>query len=154
MSQKTIISDLHYSDQDSKTLGVLLPQNNVLYVDQFTDDAPTGPDELGIFRPSTMQDVFSRYAPCIQNVELTNDEGESCYEDFCFNGLDDFDDEQLISQSPTLQTIIYKRDAYLSIDNHLAHNRRLKELLNDPEARQTLREVFVMMKNELQKNDR
>lgn len=149
MSQKTTISELHYSDSGSKTIGGLLPQNNVLYVDQFTNEAPTSPDELGLFQPATMNDVFRHYTPGIEDVDLTNDEGEHCYENFSFNRLDDFDDDQIINQSPTLQSLFFKRDACLSIENHFAHNRRLKELLTNLDARQALREVFIMMRNEL-----
>ena len=147
MPQNTIISKLHYSDSDSKTPGVLLPQNNVLYVDQFTDEAP---DECELFQPTTMQDVFRHYAPSKHDVKLINDEGEYCCEDFCFNSLDDFDDEQIIAQSHTLQADIYRRDACLSIDFHLAHNTQLKDLLANPEASQALREVLVLMRKELQ----
>lgn len=110
MTRKKIITksmDAGYED------GIIIfPQNNTLYVDQFTDKAPYTDEDRGPFRPRNMKDVFDHYQPCVEDIELKTENGESVIECFFFRSIEDFDDKQLIQQSELLSELKAKMDVH------------------------------------------
>lgn len=91
---------------------IIFPQNNTLYVDQFTDKAPYTDEDRGPFRPRNMKDVFDHYQPCVEDIELKTENGESVIECFFFHSIEDFDDKQLIQQSELLSELKAKMDVH------------------------------------------
>jgi hypothetical protein len=148
MPQKTVITKVNELGEDS---GIRLhfPQNRVLYADQFTGHAPDTSEEMAVFQPSTIDDVFAHYRPSIEGIALSNEDGELCYETFKFDSVDDFDDEKLIAQSETLSNSVYKKETYYSIIRYLERNRNLRKVLNDPEAKKALVNAMKAMRTDL-----
>lgn len=79
------------------------PQNRTLYVDQFTEDGPIGNEERKAIQANDLDEVFNRYKPEM-DIELWTKDG-AVTEHFSFLSIDDFEDEGLISQSDTLNTL-------------------------------------------------
>ena len=102
MARKTVITKV--LDVDAQDGIIEFPQNRTLYVDQFTDEAPTTDEDRAGFRPTSMKDVFDRYQPKKEEVQLETEEGACTYEDFYFRSIEDFDDTRLILQSELLST--------------------------------------------------
>lgn len=148
MPQKTVITKVNELGKDGG-ISLYFPQNRVLYVDQLTGYAPDTSDERAVYSPSTIDDVFDHYRPCIEKVFLSNEDGECSYEDFRFSCISDFDDDKLIMQSETLSNSMYKKDTYYSIIRFLECNRELRRLLNDPEGKKALKETLKKMRLEL-----
>lgn len=151
MPQKTVISKVLEQGEVSG-IRLFFPQNMVLYADQFTGYTPDTAEELAVFAPSTMADVFEHYKPRIESIFLANEDGEANYEDFCFNEIGDFEDEKLIANSEILRNSVYKRDTYYSIIRNLERNRELRRLIVDKEGREALKNVLMAIKSELQKD--
>lgn len=148
MPQKTIITKVNELGEENG-IRLFFPQNRVLYVDHFTNQSPDTPEELAAYMPHTIDDVFDHYKPCVERIELSNENGEISFENFHFNEIGDFDDEQLIAHSETLRNSLYKQDTYFSIIRFLEHDRKLKSLISDHEGRQALKNVLKAMRNEL-----
>lgn len=148
MPQKTVITKVNELGKDGG-ISLYFPQNRVLYVDQLTGYAPDTSDERAVYSPTTIDDVFDHYRPCIERIFLSNEDGDGFYEDFHFSCISDFDDEKLIMQSETLSNSLYKKDTYYSIIRLLECNRELRRLLSDPEGKKALKEALKMMKSEL-----
>lgn len=148
MAVKTVITQLK-EQQEGSGIHLLFPQNQTLYVDQFTGYPPDTAEERAVFTPTTIDDVFDYYRPSIDGILLTNEDGEYRNEDFHFGSVSDFDDEQLIAQSETLTDEFCKKETYHSIIRHLERNRDLRHLMIDPEARRAFTEALKMMRKEL-----
>ena len=115
MTRKKIVTKLLDFDHDDDI--IVFPQNRTLYVDQFTDEAPTTDEDRAGFKPTSMKDVFEHYRPKVEDVQLETEDGEIIYEDFHFCSIEDFDDTRLILQSELLSTQKAKMDIY----NELIH---------------------------------
>ena len=100
MARKTVITKvLDVNAQD----GVIeFPQNRTLYADQFTDEAPQTDEDREGFKPRNMNDVFEHYRPSKKGVSLETEDGGVSLEDFFFESIKDFEDEQLIAHSEHL----------------------------------------------------
>lgn len=148
MPQKTIISQVAEIGKEGD-FTMFFPQNKVLYVDQFNGYAPDTDEDFSVFSPKTIDDVFEHYRPGKEGIFLSDENGDSRYEDFLFGSLKDFEDDGLISQSEILSNGIYKRDTYYSIIYNIERNRELKRLLCDQEAKNALRNAFKAIRSEL-----
>ncbi|MCH5224505.1 MAG: hypothetical protein J1D77_00850 [Muribaculaceae bacterium] len=149
MAKKTVITKvLDVNNQD----GVIeFPQNRTLYVDQFTDEAPSDEDEMKGFQARNVAEVFEKYTPK-KEVELEDEDGEINYEDFIFTQLKDFSEDALIQQSETMSMAKDKIEAYNSIVEQLKKNKKLRDILKDPSARQGLVDVLKAMRDEIEGN--
>lgn len=148
MAVKTVITQLK-EQQEGSGIHLLFPQNQTLYVDQFTGFAPDTTEELAVISPTTVDDVYDHYKPSVDGILLTNEDGEYRSEDFHFGSISDFDDDQLIAQSETLTDGIYKRETYHAIIRHLERNRDLRRLMTDSEAREAFVKALRIMRGEL-----
>lgn len=79
----------------------------ILYVDHFSDDYQDNRQHK-VCQPKNINDVFNHYKPCKNHIELITEEGDIVYEDFEFQDISDFDDEQLIAHS-TILSILHKK---------------------------------------------
>ena len=148
MAKKTVITKV--LDADAQDGVIEFPQNRTLYVDQFTDKAPTTDEEREGFRPKNLKEVFEHYQPSKDGVALETEEGGSVYEDFVFQQIKDFEDEQLIEQSELLSGKKAKIDAYNAIIRQLQKNKPLRNALKDPASRESLLNVLKSLKAEIE----
>lgn len=147
MAKKTVITKV--LDTNAQDGVIEFPQNRTLYVDQFTDKAPTTDEEREGFRPKSLKEVFEHYQPTKEGVALETEEGGSVYEDFEFHQIKDFEDEQLIAQSPLLSEKKAKIDAYNAIVRQLQKNKPLRNALKDAASRASLLDVLKSLKAEI-----
>ena len=111
--------------------------------------APTTDEEREGFRPKSLKEVFEHYQPSKEGVALETEEGGSVYEDFEFHQIKDFEDEQLIAQSPLLSEKKAKIDAYNAIVRQLQKNKPLRNALKDAASRASLLDVLKSLKAEI-----
>lgn len=148
MAKKTVITKV--LDADAQDGVIEFPQNRTLYVDQFTDKAPTTDEEREGFKPKNLKEVFEHYQPSKEGVALETEEGGSVYEDFVFQQIKDFEDEQLIEQSELLSDKKSKIDAYNAIIRQLQKNKPLRNALKDPASRDSLLNVLQSLRAEIE----
>lgn len=148
MAKKTVITKV--LDVDAQDGVIEFPQNRTLYVDQFTDDAPTTDEDREGFKPKNLKEVFEHYKPTKEGVALETEEGGSVYEDFEFRQIKDFEDDQLIAQSAMLSDKKAKIDAYNSIIRQLQKNKPLRNALKDPASRESLLNVLRSLLAEIE----
>lgn len=148
MAKKTVITKV--LDADAQDGVIEFPQNRTLYVDQFTDTAPTTDEDREGFKPKNLKDVFEHYQPTKEGVALETEDGGSVYEDFVFQQIKDFEDEQLIEQSELLSDTKSRIDAYNAIIRQLQKNKSLRNALKDPASRESLLKVLKSLKAEME----
>lgn len=148
MSKKTVITQVAEMGSEGG-INVFFPQNKVLYADQFTDYAPGTKEDFVVFAPKTIDEVFEHYRPSLEGLFLSDENGDSRYENFSFGSISDFDDDSLISQSEILSNGAHKRDTYYSIIRNMERNREIKRLMRDPKAKDALKNAFKAMRKEL-----
>ena len=147
MAKKTVITKV--LDTNAQDGVIEFPQNRTPHLDQFTDKAPTTDEEREGFRPKSLKEVFEHYQPSKEGVALETEEGGSVYEDFEFHQIKDFEDEQLIAQSPLLSEKKAKIDAYNAIVRQLQKNKPLRNALKDAASRASLLDVLKSLKAEI-----
>ena len=148
MAKKTVISKV--LDAEAVDGIIEFPQNKTLYVDQFTDMAPVKPGD--VFQPETMEDVFNFYKPEKKNVQMLDLEGKPVKENFKFNAIKDFDDKELIKQSPYLAQQKSAVDSYKTIEQQLIKNKILRRAYENEESRKHLIVALQALLAELENN--
>lgn len=147
MTSKTVFAETTY---DEAIAGIReVPQDKTLYIDQFTDMAPVKPGE--IFQPETVEDVFEHYKPEKKGVQMSDQEGRPIRENFRFTAIKDFDDKQLIEQSPYLHQQRAMMDSYKNIEQQLIKNKVLRRAFEDEEGRKNLVNALRALLAELEK---
>lgn len=147
MANKTVISK--YTGMEGVDGVIEFPQDKTLYVDQFTDVAPRKPGE--VFRPKTLADVFDHYKPEKKGVKMSDADGMTVKENFRFTSVSDFDDKNIIAQSPYLHSQQEAVEAYGNIEERLIKDKYLKQAIADDDARQSLVNALQALLAELQK---
>lgn len=151
MAKKTVISKV--MDVEAQDGIIVFPQNRTLYADQFTDEAPNTDEERAGFNPESMEAVFKYYHPKKEGVKLETEDGASTYDDFEFNSLKDFEDEQLIAQSELLSKEKGKIDALDAIIAQLGKNKSLRSALKDQAARGNLANALKALLAEIEEKE-
>lgn len=148
MEKKTVVSKV--KEENAQADVVEFPQNRTLYVDQFTDEAPSDDEAREAFKAKSMKDVFEHYQPSKEGITLSTEDGGIVYEDFEFRQLKDFEDEQLIAQSKLLSDDKAKIDAYNSVIRQLEKNKTLRNALKNDAARGDLKNALKALLAELE----
>lgn len=148
MAKKTVVSKV--KEENAQADVVEFPQNRTLYVDQFTDEAPSDDEAREAFKAKSMKDVFEHYQPSKEGITLSTEDGGIVYEDFEFRQLKDFEDEQLIAQSKLLSDDKAKIDAYNSVIRQLEKNKTLRNALKNDAARGDLKNALKALLAELE----
>lgn len=148
MAKKTVITKV--LDAQAQDGVIEFPQNRTLYVDQFTDNAPNTDEEREGFKPRNLREVFEHYQPSKEGIMLETEEGGSVCEDFSFHEIKDFEDDQLIAQSPLLSEKKAKIDAYNAIVRQLEKNKPLRNALRDEASRRSLLNVLKSLMQEIE----
>lgn len=146
MANKTVITK--YTGLEAVDGVIEFPQNKTLYVDQFTDNPPVKPGD--VFRPKTLADVFDHYKPEKKGVEMLNQDGQTVKENFKFTSVSDFDDKNLIIQSPYLHSQQQAVEGYRNIEQQLMRKKILKRAIADDDSRKSLVEALQALLAELQ----
>lgn len=148
MARKTVITKV--LDADAQDGIIEFPQNRTLYVDQFTDEAPTTDEEREGFKAKSMKDVFEHFQPKKEGVAMESEDGGTVYEDFEFRSVKDFDDDALIAQSGLLSSEQGKIDALNAVIRQLEKNKALRNTLKDAAARGNLANALKALLAELE----
>lgn len=148
MARKTVITKV--LDAEAQDGIIEFPQNRTLYVDQFTDEAPTTDEEREGFKAKSMKEVFEHYQPKKDGVAMETEDGGTAYEDFEFRSIKDFDDEALIAQSGLLSSEQGKIDALNAVIRQLEKNKALRNTLKDAAARGNLANALKALLAELE----
>ncbi len=148
MARKTVITKV--LDADAQDGIIEFPQNRTLYVDQFTDEAPTTDEEREGFKAKSMKEVFEHFQPKKEGVAMESEDGGTVYEDFEFRSVKDFDDEALIAQSGLLSSEQGKIDALNAVIRQLEKNKALRNTLKDAAARGNLANALKALLAELE----
>ena len=151
MARKTVITKV--LDANAQDGIIEFPQNRTLYVDQFTDEAPTTDEEREGFKAKSMKEVFEHFQPKKDGVAMESEDGGTVYEDFEFRSVKDFDDEALIAQSGLLSGEQAKIDAYNAVIRQLEKNKALRNTLKDAAARGNLANALKALLAELEDAD-
>lgn len=148
MQPKTIISEVKEIGSSNGEES-LFPQNRILYVEQFTGDAPDTDDEREVFNPSTKNDVYEHYRPSKEKLSIYDEEGDLFYEDFVFRSINDFETDRLIEQSPTMNLCKSKMDVILNMTLQMQKNRSLRFVMSDKTERDSLITCLKYLREEL-----
>ncbi len=148
MAKKTVISKV--LDAEAVDGIIEFPQNKTLYVEQFTDKAPLKAGE--VFQPETMEDVFEHYKPVKKNVQMLDQEGRPVKENFEFHAIKDFDDKELVKQSPYLEQQQMTIESYKTIEQQFIKNKLLRRAFEDEEGRTHLITALKALLAELENN--
>lgn len=148
MVGKHVISDTNDADNRVGDV-VVFPQNRVLYADQFTGDAPEGAYEKRLISPRDISEVFAEFKPSKQGICLETEEGGTICEDMEFHCIEDFDDDSLIRQSPTLSECEARIETLNAVMINIQRNREFSRVINCQDDREVLCEVLEAFINEL-----
>jgi predicted component of type VI protein secretion system len=119
-------------EQDSNEAFADIQKNRSLLVAKLTDN-PASKPELA-YDLKTMDDVFEHYKPNV-NVGFEDAEGKQVEEKMEFSKMDQFGRKGLVAQSPFLQELSTKKDAYQGFTQKLKSNKTLQSMLSNPEAK-------------------
>ena len=148
MARKTVISKVLPANAEDRIIEA--PDNRTLYAGKFTEDGPNTDDDRAGFQAKSMKDVFEHYQPSKSGVALETESGGAVYENFDFKSIKDFEDDQLIEQSPLMTATQDKIDAYNSVIRQLEKNKTLRNTLKDHEARGNLKNALKALLTELE----
>lgn len=109
-----------------------IPSNRTLLVQKLTEDDPTAPE--AVYGLTTIDEVFQKFRPTV-NVDLETANGESKKETWAFNKLSDFNESQLIRQSPFLNQLDLRNEQYNKMARQLSSNKVLQKALSDDATR-------------------
>ena len=127
------------------------PQNRTLYIDQFTEFGPANNQERVIHQVGNIKEAFQLFNP-VMDIELCNEEGASITENYVITSIEDFIDDNLISQSEHLKATEDRIDVYNNIIRQLERNNVLCDTINEDSAFQSLKNTIKTIINDLLKN--
>lgn len=126
-----------------------------MIIDQFTSDADGEVPEL-LEDAQTLEDVFQRFKPSVE-VDFTDEDGSTVTETLRFNEIKDFEANggkgKLVSNSPFLSGLKDEMDNAAKIRKQIEQNKRLREMLKNPESREELKQYLQQMLDELRDNE-
>lgn len=153
MLEKNFISNA--TDEESGSRVSVIDTNKTLIIDQFTSDADGEVPEL-LEDARTLKDVFQRFNPSVE-VDFTDEDGSTVTETLRFKEIKDFEANggkgKLVSNSPFLSGLKDEMDNAAKIRKQIEQNKRLREMLKNPESREELKQYLQQMLDELRDNE-
>lgn len=138
-------------DEESSAKVNPIDNNKTLFIDQFTADVDPGNPEF-VEDIQNINDAFAHFKPKVE-VTFTDEEGGAVDETLHFNELRDFEANggkgRLVENSPFLSGVKEKIDVNFKIRKSIEQNRKLRDILKDPSAREELKEMLENMLDEL-----
>ncbi len=139
-------------DEQSNAKVSPIDNNKTLLIDQFTSEAEPGNPEF-VEDIQNMDDAFAHFRPKV-NVTFTDAEGGAVDETLNFNEMRDFSADggkgKLVSNSAFLSETKKKVDASAKIRKTIEQNRKLRDILNDQQAKGELKEMLQALLDELE----
>lgn len=126
-----------------------IPFNRTLYVQQFTDEAPS--DVEFVKDCQTVKDVFDKYQPG-KTVALKDEEGVEEDVDLQFRSMKDFGREGIVEQSELLNRIASRQQLFEGFMDKLT-DEQLAILLSDADEKAAYIAVLESLIEELDKAD-
>ena len=138
-------------DEESSAKVNPIDNNKTLFIDQFTADVDPGNPEF-VEDIQNINDAFAHFKPKVE-VTFTDEEGGAVDETLHFNELRDFEANggkgRLVENSPFLSGVKEKIDVNFKIRKSIEQNRKIRDILKDPSAREELKEMLENMLDEL-----
>ena len=152
MEEKNFISKA--TDQESGANISVLDTNKTLMIDQYTDDADEYEPEL-LEDATKLADVFAHFKPSV-DVEFKDENGGVVTETLHFNEIRDFETNggkgNLVTNSEFLSNIKSEIDNSIKMMQQIKQNKRLKDIMKDPNGRKELKEYLEFLLSEIENN--
>ena len=123
-----------------------IANNRNLFVQKLTMNDPVKPE--AVYDLKNVEEVFAHFKPQC-TVEFQTAEGTSKSEDLHFSNLGDFGIKNVIDQSNFLTNLNIEAELYQKIAKQFNSNKVLKSLVENPEMKQTLKDVLAALLHEL-----
>ena len=153
MEEKNFISKA--TDEESGSNVSALDTNKTLFIDQYTTDVQSEDPEL-FEDAKTIGDVFDHFKPEVE-VKFTDDEGGVVTETLHFNEIKDFEANggkgNLVANSEFLSDQKGKMDSYAKVRKQIEQNKKLRDILKDPQSKEELKEYLQALLTELKENE-
>ena len=153
MEEKNFISKA--TDEESGSNVSALDTNKTLFIDQYTTDVQSEDPEL-FEDAQTIADVFDHFKPEVE-VNFTDDEGGVVTETLHFNEIKDFEANggkgNLVANSEFLSDQKGKMDSYAKVRKQIEQNKKLRDILKDPQSKEELKEYLQALLTELKENE-
>jgi len=148
--RENFISDAPDEETGGKVNAI--SQNKTLYIGQFTDSV-TEPE---LFQDAEkIDDVFEKFKPKV-DVEFQTEDGGILEETMSFNNMKDFEvnngSGQLVNNSSFLLSVKNNIDANAKMRKNIEQNKRLRDIIGNPESKEELRNVLQNLLDELEGN--
>ncbi len=153
MEEKNFISKA--IDEESGSNVSALDTNKTLFIDQYTSDAQSEDPEL-LEDAKTIGDVFNHFKPNVE-VNFTDDEGGVVTETLHFNEIKDFEANggkgNLVANSEFLSHKKAQMDSVAKVRKQIESNKKLRDILKDPNSKEELKDYLQYLLNELEENE-
>lgn len=153
MEEKNFISKA--TDEESGSQVSALDTNKTLFIDQYTSDAQGEDPEL-FEDAKTISDVFDHFKPNVE-VQFTGEDGGIVSETLHFNEIKDFEADggrgNLVANSEFLSGQKAQMDSYAKVRKQIEQNKKLRDILKDPQSKEELKEYLEYILNELKENE-
>lgn len=124
-----------------------IASNRTLLVQKLTVNDAVKPE--AVYDLKNVEEVFAHFKPQC-TVEFQDEEGKTKSEDLHFSNLGDFGVKSVIDQSLFLTNLNVEVEQYQKIAKQFKSNKVLKSLVENPEGKQTLKEVLTALLHELE----
>jgi len=127
-----------------------LTPNKTLYVGCFQDEGPYEPEVLPKTACKNISSVFEHLKPSV-NVNLQTGKSDSPEEEIniSLDSLKSFQLSSIKKSIPLLDELDQKQDVIGKFMNMISKSKKLQEVLNDPEKKDALLNLFLSIKEEL-----
>lgn len=152
MEEKNFISKA--TDQESGSNISVLDTNKTLMIDQYTEDADEYEPEL-FEDAKNISDVFAHFKPSV-DVEFNDENGGVVTEILHFKEIKDFETNggkgNLVNNSEFLSSTKAEIDNASKMVQQIKQNKRLKDIIKDPNGRKEFKEYLEFLLSELENN--
>jgi len=150
MIRETFFTDA--PDEESGNKVQAISQNKTLVVDQFTNSV----DEPGFLEDAkNIKDVFNHFKPEVE-IDFSDEGGAPVSETLKFREMKDFDVDngkgQLVQNSEFLMSVKSNIEANAKMEKQIETNKKLRDVLNNVEDKESLKKTLQAMLNELNAN--
>ena len=147
MIRETFFTDA--PDEESGNKVQAISQNKTLIVDQFTNSV-NEPELLQ--EAKNIKDVFEHFKPEVE-IDFSDENGAPVSETLKFREMKDFDIDngkgQLVQNSEFLMSVKSNIEANAKMKKQIETNKKLRDVLNNVEDKESLKKALQAMLNEL-----
>ena len=126
-----------------------------MFIDQYTTDVQSEDPEL-FEDAKTIGDVFDHFKPEVE-VNFSDADGGVVTETLHFNEIRDFEANggkgNLVANSEFLSGVKGEMDSVAKVRKQIEQNKKLRDILKDPNSRAELKEYLQSLLTELEENE-